>query len=146
MHHPFTAPKPEDVDKLETDPGEVSADAYDLVLNGYEVGGGSLRINDRQLQQKIFEILGISHEEAKERFGHMLEAFRYGVPPHGGIALGLDRLLMVFADEPNIREVIAFPKTGDARDPMTGAPSEVSPQALRDVHIQLDMDEEEKPE
>lgn len=141
MHHPFTAPKPEHQDQLATDPLSVLADAYDLALNGYEIGGGSMRINDRQLQQEIFTVLGLSQEEAESRFGHMLEAFRYGVPPHGGIALGLDRLLMVLANEPNIREVMAFPKTGDARDPMTGAPDAVSDQALEDAHIRIKTDE-----
>lgn len=140
MHHPFTAPKPDDADKIASDPLNVLADAYDLALNGYEIGGGSVRISNQELQYQVFEALGIDKAEATQRFGHMLEAFRYGVPPHAGIALGLDRLLMVLAGEPNIREVMAFPKTGDARDPLTGAPSEATPQALKDAHIKLDVD------
>ncbi len=141
MHHPFTAPKSEHVDKITDSPLDVLADAYDLALNGYEVGGGSVRISNQELQYQVFEALGIDEEEAAKRFGHMLEAFRYGVPPHAGIALGLDRLLMVLAGEPNIREVMAFPKTGDARDPLTGAPSETRFQALKDAHIKLDNTE-----
>ncbi len=140
MHHPFTAPKEEDVSLLKSNPLEVTANAYDLALNGYEVGGGSMRISDQALQYTVFEALGMKEEDAQKRFGHLLEAFTYGVPPHGGIALGLDRLLMVLANEENIREVMAFPKTGDARDPMTGAPSEVSNQALTDVHIKKLID------
>lgn len=136
MHHPFTSPKPEDVERLEQEPLAVCAQAYDLVLNGYEVGGGSIRINNADLQSRVFHLLGIDAQEAERRFGHMLEAFRYGTPPHGGIALGLDRLLMVLANEPNIREVMAFPKTGDARDPMMGAPDTVSQDALKEAHIQ----------
>lgn len=135
MHHPFTAPKETDIKHLQNEPLKVTAEAYDLALNGYEVGGGSMRISDQQLQYDVLDVLGIKEQEAKDRFGHMLEAFRYGVPPHGGIALGLDRLLMVLANEANIREVMAFPKTGDGRDPMSGAPSAVSVQALKDVHI-----------
>lgn len=141
MHHPFTAPKDKDADQLKNDPLNVVAEAYDLALNGYEVGGGSMRISDQQLQYAVLSVLGIDEQEATERFGHMLEAFSYGVPPHGGIAFGLDRLLMVLANESNIREVMAFPKTGDGRDPMTGAPGPASEQALQDVHIQV-QDEE----
>lgn len=139
MHHPFTAPKPDQLELLESDPTQVVADAFDLALNGHEAGGGSMRIHDQQLQYRIFRILGMETEEADERFGHMLEAFRYGAPPHGGIALGLDRLLMVFAHEPNIREVMAFPKTGDGRDPMMGAPGHMPDQALRDANIRVDQ-------
>jgi aspartyl-tRNA synthetase len=138
MHHPFTAPKPGQRELLDSQPRDVLADQFDLVLNGYEAGGGSMRINDQQLQYKILEILGIDQAQAEQQFGHMLEAFQYGVPPHGGIALGLDRLLMIFANEPNIREVMAFPKTGDARDPMMNAPGPMPEQALKDVHIDLD--------
>lgn len=136
-HHPFTAPKDEDLDKLDSEPGKVRAKAYDLVLNGYEVGGGSIRIHTRDLQNKIFKVLGISDEEIALRFGHILEAFEYGAPPHGGIAPGLDRLVMIMAGEPNIREVITFPKTGDARDPMMGAPSEVPGSAVAEANIQI---------
>lgn len=135
VHHPFTAPLEEDMAKLGAHPHDVRASAYDLVLNGYEVGGGSIRIHDGKLQEQVFKLLGLTKEEIAERFGHMLEAFRYGVPPHGGIALGLDRLIMLLAGEPNIREVIAFPKTGDARDPLTGAPSTLEANRLREAHI-----------
>ena len=124
MHHPFTAPLDEDVDKLESRSGRACArKAYDLVLNGSEIGGGSIRIHDAALQARIFQLLGISDEEAKLRFGFFLEALEYGTPPHGGIALGLDRIVAILAGEPSIREVIAFPKTAQAVDLMAGAPS-----------------------
>ena len=113
------------------------ANAYDLVLNGYELSSGSIRIHKRELQKKIFDILGISAEEQKNKFGHMLEAFEYGAPPHGGFAPGIDRVLMLLLGEPNIREVIAFPKTGDGRDPMMGAPSKISTKALKEANIQI---------
>ena len=135
VHHPFTAPRTEDQQKLADDPMKVRADAYDLALNGYEVAGGSIRIHNAELQQQVFELLGLGKQEIEARFGHLLEAFRYGVPPHGGIAYGFDRLMMVLMNEPNIREVMAFPKTGDARDPLTGAPAEASEQALNEAHI-----------
>lgn len=136
VHHPFTAPMPEDLSKLAKDPSKVRAAAYDLVLNGYEVAGGSIRIHDAKLQYQVFELLGLGKAEIEDRFGHLLEAFKYGTPPHGGIAYGLDRLLMILAREPNIREVIAFPKTGDGRDPLTGAPSAATEQSLKEAHIQ----------
>lgn len=136
LHHPFTAPHPDDLDKLESDPLSVRSYAYDLVLNGYELGSGSVRITDAELQTKIFSILGMSDEQIRAKFGHMLDAFTYGVPPHAGIAPGIDRLIMLLANEPNIREVIAFPKTGDARDPMMDAPSSIDPKRLREAHIQ----------
>ena len=136
-HHPFTRPKDEDLSLLGDEPKQVKAYAYDLALNGYEVGGGSLRIYDHALQKKIFEILGLQEEEINMRFGHILEAFMYGVPPHGGIAFGLDRLVMLLQGEESIREVIAFPKTGDARDLMMGAPSTLPKETLDDVHIKL---------
>lgn len=135
VHHPFTAPKVEDFANLKTKPMDVRADAYDIVLNGYEVGGGSIRIHDAGLQSEVFELLGLGKHEIETRFGHMIEAFKYGAPPHGGLAYGLDRLIMLLAKEPNIREVMAFPKTGDARDPLTGAPSTVSDKALDEAHI-----------
>jgi aspartyl-tRNA synthetase len=135
MHHPFTAPADEDLDKLEDDPGAVRAKAYDLVLNGSEIGGGSIRIHDARLQSRLFRRLGISDEEAKARFGFFLEALEYGTPPHGGIALGLDRIVAILAGESSIREVIAFPKTAAAVDLMAGAPSPVDPKQLRELHL-----------
>ncbi len=136
MHHPFTAPRDEDRDRLETDLGSVRAKAYDLVLNGSEIGGGSIRIHEQPLQRRIFELLGISDEDARSRFGFFLEALEYGTPPHGGIALGVDRILALLAGEPSIRDVMAFPKTATAVDLMTGAPSTVSAHQLRDLHLE----------
>lgn len=137
VHHPFTSPHDEDMPLFEHDPASIRARAYDVILNGYELGGGSIRIHRREQQNQMFSLLGISEEDAQERFGHMLEAFTYGAPPHGGIAFGLDRLTMIFAGEPTIREVIAFPKTQQAVDVMTGAPSEVDEKQLKDLHIAL---------
>lgn len=137
LHHPFTMPHKDDLEDLEEHPLDVQAYAYDLVLNGFEVGGGSIRVHDRNLQSKIFRLLGISRDEEERRFGHMLEAFSYGAPPHGGIAIGFDRLVMLLAGEPNIREVTAFPKTSDARDLMMGAPSELPEEQLKDAHIKV---------
>ncbi|HRY36531.1 MAG TPA: aspartate--tRNA ligase [Candidatus Magasanikbacteria bacterium] len=137
VHHPFTRPQEEDLSLLEKEPLKARAVAYDLVLNGFEVGGGSMRIHERDLQNKIFELLGLTKEEIESRFGHILEAFTFSPPPHGGLALGLDRLVMLLQGEENIREVMAFPKTSDARDLMMGAPSSVSPKALDDAHIKL---------
>ncbi|HEX3645450.1 MAG TPA: aspartate--tRNA ligase [Vicinamibacterales bacterium] len=137
MHHPFTSPHDEDWDKLESQPGEVRAKAYDLVLNGSEIGGGSVRIHDAALQGRIFSRLGISEEEAKLRFGFFLEALEYGTPPHGGIALGLDRMVAILSGESSIREVIAFPKTASAVDLMASAPSPVDAKQLRELHIRI---------
>jgi aspartyl-tRNA synthetase len=138
MHHPFCSVKPEDHSKLDTDPMSVRANAYDLVLNGYELSSGSIRIHERALQKKIFDLLGIGEDEQKAKFGHMLEAFMYGAPPHGGFAPGIDRIVMLMAGEPNIREVIAFPKTGDARDLLMNAPSMMPEKSLREAHIKID--------
>src|SRR5262249_28841079 len=135
MHHPFTSPLDEDVEKLERDPGAVRAKAYDLVLTGSEIGGGSVRIHDAALQARVFARLGIGDEEAKNRFGFFLEALDYGTPPHGGIALGLDRIVAILAGESSIREVIAFPKTANAVDLMAGAPSPVDSKQLRELHL-----------
>ncbi|MFA5854526.1 MAG: aspartate--tRNA ligase [Patescibacteria group bacterium] len=134
-HHPFTAPRDDQKELLATSPEKVIAKAYDIVLNGYEIGGGSIRIHDRETQNKIFQILGLADDEIVDRFGHMLEAFEYGAPPHGGIAPGIDRIVMLLAGEPNIREVITFPKTGDARDPMMGAPAPMPEVQLQEAHI-----------
>jgi aspartyl-tRNA synthetase len=136
-HHLFTSPRPEDLPLLESDPGAARGQQYDLVCNGEEVAGGSIRIHRRDVQEKIFGLIGLGEEEAQERFGHMLEAFEYGTPPHGGIAPGIDRLVMLMAGEPNIREVIAFPKTQQAKDLMAGAPSLVDGEQLDELHIEI---------
>ena len=137
MHHPFTSPVDEDVERVEGEPGSVRAKAYDLVLNGSEIGGGSIRIHDAQLQARMFRRLGITDEEARARFGFFLEALEYGTPPHGGIALGLDRIVALLAGESSIREVIAFPKTANAVDLMSGAPSTVDAKQLRELHLRV---------
>lgn len=139
IHHPFTAPKEEDVEFMETDPGRVRARAYDMVLNGVELGGGSIRIHRRDIQEKMFSLLGMSQEEAREKFGYMLEAFEYGTPPHGGLAFGLDRMIMLMAKKDTIRDVIPFPKTQSAADLMCQAPSEVNPKQLQELHIRLNV-------
>jgi aspartyl-tRNA synthetase len=134
-HHPFTAPMDEDLDRLESDPGSIRAKAYDLVINGYECGGGSIRIHNPELQGRIFALLGMTPEQARQRFGFLLDALRYGAPPHGGIALGLDRWTMMLAGTSNIRDVIAFPKNQRARDLMTGAPAAVDPKQLKELGL-----------
>jgi aspartyl-tRNA synthetase len=137
MHHPFTSPLDQDADKLATSPGEARAKAYDLVLNGSEVAGGSVRIHDAAMQSRIFSLLNIEPDEAKARFGFFVDALEYGTPPHGGIAIGLDRLVAILANESSIREVIAFPKTATAVDLMSSAPSPVSRHQLRELHLDI---------
>ncbi|WP_432722358.1 aspartate--tRNA ligase [Staphylococcus equorum] len=136
-HHPFTSPKQEDIEKLSTEPENVQANAYDIVLNGYELGGGSIRIHDADLQAKMFEVLGFTDEQAKEQFGFLLDAFKYGAPPHGGIALGLDRLVMLLTNRTNLRDTIAFPKTASATCLLTDAPSEVSENQLEELSLRI---------
>lgn len=138
-HHPFCYPVLEDIPLLESDPGKVRAQSYDLICNGYEAGSGSIRIHDPKIQQDVFDLLGINAEEAERRFGFLLEALRYGAPPHGGVALGLDRWVMLFCGDDNIRDVIAFPKTQKAADLLSGAPAEVDARQLRDLHIKTDI-------
>lgn len=136
-HHPFTSPKREDIEKLDTEPENVQANAYDIVLNGYELGGGSIRIHDGELQQKMFEVLGFTNEQAQEQFGFLLGAFKYGAPPHGGIALGLDRLVMLLTNRTNLRDTIAFPKTASATCLLTDAPGEVSDKQLQELSLRI---------
>lgn len=136
-HHPFTSPKREDIEKLDTEPENVQANAYDIVLNGYELGGGSIRIHDCELQQKMFEVLGFTNEQAQEQFGFLLDAFKYGAPPHGGIALGLDRLVMLLTNRTNLRDTIAFPKTASATCLLTDAPGEVSDKQLQELSLRI---------
>ncbi len=138
VHHPFTSPKFEDIQLLDADPPKARARAYDLVLNGSEIAGGSIRIHDRALQSKVFGLLGIDEAQAKKKFGFMLDAFRYGAPPHGGIAFGFDRICMILAGEKSIRDVIAFPKTTSAMSLMDDSPSEVDPQQLKELHVRID--------
>lgn len=147
MHHPFTMPREEDLDKLLTDPGKVYAKAYDMVLNGTEIGGGSIRIHRRDIQKKIFEAIGLTDEQAEQKFGFMMGAFEYGAPPHGGLAFGLDRLIMIMAKRDSIRDVIAFPKTQSAACLMTAAPDMVDDKQLRELHIKTtNIKKEEKKE
>ncbi len=143
-HHPFCMPHPDDISLLDSDPRAVRGQTYDLVLNGYEISSGSIRIHKRELQNKIFALLGLDQERIRMKFGHMLKAFEFGAPPHGGMAPGLDRLVMILANEPNIREVIAFPKTGDARDLMMGAPSPLEDDRLESVHVEVKMPKSKK--
>jgi aspartyl-tRNA synthetase len=138
LHHPFTAPRPQDLDQLTTRPEACRAQAYDLIINGYEAGGGTIRIHDSETQQLVFDLLGISPEMAEDRFGFLLDALRYGAPPHGGIALGVDRIVMLFAGLDNIRDCIAFPKTQKAMDLMTQAPGTVDTKQLHELHVQIE--------
>ena len=141
MHHPFTSPKPEDIPLLDTDPGKVRANAYDMVINGVEVGGGSIRIHDSQLQDKMFKLLGFTEERAQEQFGFLMNAFKYGAPPHGGLAYGLDRWVSIFAGLDSIRDCIAFPKNNSGRDVMLDAPSVLEPGQLEELNIKVDLKE-----
>ncbi|NMA04248.1 MAG: Asp-tRNA(Asn)/Glu-tRNA(Gln) amidotransferase GatCAB subunit C, partial [Clostridiales bacterium] len=140
-HHPFTSPMDEDIEIMESNPEKVRAKAYDIVLNGHEIGGGSIRIHTPELQQKMFKALGFSEEEAQEKFGFLLDAFKYGTPPHGGIAYGLDRLVMILAGEDNIRQVIAFPKTQNTTCPMTNAPTPADEEQLKELNIKVQIKE-----
>ena len=139
MHHPFTSPKPEDVEKLDSAPGEVRANAYDLVMNGNEIGGGSIRIHDKAMQARMLDLLGFSPEEAREQFGFLMDAFEYGAPPHGGIAFGFDRLVSILGGQETIRDFIAFPKNNSGRDVMIDAPSALDEEQLKELNIQLDL-------
>ena len=142
LHHPFTSPREEDIPLMDSDPGRVRSHAYDLVCNSWELFSGSIRIHRREVQEKVFALLGIGLEEAQRRFGHMLEAFEYGAPPHAGIGAGIDRLMAVLTGQDDIREVIAFPKTKSATDPLTGAPAEVTAEQLSELHIAVTEREE----
>ena len=139
MHHPFTSPNPEDIDLMETRPGDVRANAYDMVINGVEVGGGSIRIHDTALQQRMFKCLGFTPEQAEKQFGFLLNAFKYGAPPHGGIAFGFDRLVSMFAGLDSIRDTIAFPKNNSGRDVMIDSPSEISAEQFKELGIKLNQ-------
>jgi aspartyl-tRNA synthetase len=141
MHHPFTSPMDEDLQYLESDPGKVRAKAYDIVLNGYELGGGSIRIHDQELQAKMFELLGMTKEEAEAKFGFLLDAFKYGVPPHGGLAFGFDRLIMLVLGIDDIRDVIAFPKVQNASELMSKCPGVADPKDLEVLHIAITEEE-----
>jgi aspartyl-tRNA synthetase len=135
VHHAFTSPKPESVDTFDTDPGSALAYAYDIVCNGNEIGGGSIRIHRKDVQERVFAVMGISHEEAEEKFGFLLDAFAYGAPPHGGIAFGWDRIIALLAGMDSIRDVIAFPKSGGGVDPLTSAPAPITPQQRKESGI-----------
>jgi aspartyl-tRNA synthetase len=139
MHHPFTSPKPGQLELLDTDPGAVKANAYDLVLNGNEIGGGSIRIHDKQTQATMFGHLGFSPEEAKAQFGFLMDAFQYGAPPHGGLAFGLDRLVAILGGQETIRDFIAFPKNNSGRDVMIDAPAPIDSNQLQELHLKLDL-------
>ena len=137
MHHPFTSPKPEDIEYMKTDPGKVRANAYDMVINGVEIGGGSIRIHNKDLQKRMFTLLGFSDEEAQDQFGFLMNAFEYGAPPHGGIALGFDRLVALFGGSDSIRDYIAFPKNNAGRDVMIDSPSGISQEQLDELGLKI---------
>ena len=139
MHHPFTSPKPEDLHLLQSEPGKIRANAYDMVLNGNEIGGGSIRIHDKDLQARMFELLGFTKEEAENQFGFLMNAFQYGAPPHGGLAFGLDRLVAILGGQETIRDFIAFPKNNSGRDVMIDAPSFIDEKQLDELHIKLNI-------
>jgi aspartyl-tRNA synthetase len=139
MHHPFTSPKPEDMKLIETEPGKVRANAYDMVLNGNEIGGGSIRIHDKDLQSRMFSLLGFSPEQAQDQFGFLMNAFQFGAPPHGGLAFGLDRLVAILGGQETIRDFIAFPKNNSGRDVMIDAPSKIDDAQLKELYIKLDL-------
>lgn len=139
MHHPFTSPKPEDIELLKTDPGAVRANAYDMVLNGNEIGGGSIRIHDKELQSNMFSLLGFTEEQAEAQFGFLMNAFQYGAPPHGGLAFGFDRLVAILGGQETIRDFYAFPKNNSGRDVMIDAPAAIDKEQLEELHIQLNM-------
>ena len=141
-HHPFTHPKDEDIPLLDTDPAAVRADAYDMVCNGVEVGGGSIRIHDPELQDKMFHILGFTEERAQEQFGFLMNAFKYGAPPHGGLAYGLDRWVSLFAGLDSIRDCIAFPKNNSGRDVMLDAPARLDQKQLDELYLKIDIPQE----
>jgi aspartyl-tRNA synthetase len=138
-HHPFTSPKPEDISLLDTDPGAVRANAYDMVINGVEIGGGSIRIHNSDLQRKMFSVLGFSEAQAQAQFGFLMNAFKYGAPPHGGIAFGLDRFVSIFAGLDSIRDCIAFPKNNSGRDVMIDAPATVAQEQLDELHLEIKL-------
>jgi aspartyl-tRNA synthetase len=143
MHHPFTSPKPEDIALIDTDPGNVRANAYDLVLNGNEIGGGSIRIHDRALQSRMFDLLGFSKEEAEKQFGFLMSAFEYGAPPHGGLAFGFDRLVAILGGAEVIRDFIAFPKNNAGRDVMIDAPATIDAAQLNELKLVTTAETEE---
>jgi aspartyl-tRNA synthetase len=139
MHHPFTSPKPEDMNLLDSDPGKVRANAYDMVLNGNEIGGGSIRIFDRETQARMFDLLGFTKEEAEKQFGFLMNAFEYGAPPHGGLAFGLDRLVAILGGQESIRDFIAFPKNNSGRDVMIDAPATIDDEQLKELSLKLEL-------
>jgi aspartyl-tRNA synthetase len=145
VHHAFTSPRPESMDTFDTDPGSALAYAYDIVCNGNEIGGGSIRIHQRDVQERVFGVMGLSPEQAQEKFGFLLDAFRYGAPPHGGIAFGWDRIVMLLSHSDSLREVIAFPKSGGGYDPLTGAPAPITAAQRKEAGVDAKPDET-KPE